>query len=500
MYQRYRALSWQKRAIYGLLTAAIFLFSVYALFYKLGNEPLQDYDEATYAEVTLENQAHGNPSELTFLNQPYFRKPPLLFWMTAATTHVFSDTEFALRFPSALAGLLAVLVVMAICLEAGVGMPFVLLGGAILATSATWMEFARDVRFDNLVALFIAAAFYTGMRAVRNPRWYVAVGIALALAVLSKSVIVAFAGVALLAYALLELGWSRTFALLKEQWVWAGAGIFLLIALPWHIYESITYGTAFWHSYLGTEVIERASVNLFPGTNNPTNAEYLGHLANYAAPWTEVFLAALFALPFMYRRMKQNTPTAVSALGASVITVFSVLAVMFSAGTKAFGYLMPLYPFMAVAIALTTAQLWEGTESLKGYLKTAMRAGFACALLLLVLFAARHTRYNALHINPYYGWEIGQAYEERDVAAIIRNVPDATVYTYNYDAIGAILYYSRIPDSAMPYVSTWNISRVPVPNALILATSSQAFASAFPHEHFTSLYSGKFVSLVSVSD
>ena len=492
-----------RRVIYAVFAALILLFSGYVLFYKLGNEPLQDYDEATYAEVTLENQARGNPSELTFLNQPYFRKPPLLFWMTAGTTHLFSDTEFALRVPSALAGLLAVLVVMGICLEAGASMPFVLLGGAVLATSATWMEFARDVRFDNLVALFIALAFYAGMRALRDPRWYMAVGIALALAVLSKSVIVAFAGVALLSYALLALGWKGACALLREKWIWAGAGLFLLIAAPWHIYETLKYGAAFWHSYLGTEVIERASTNLFPNSNNPTNAEYLGHLLGFAAPWTELFLVAIATIPFIYRKARRETPDAFYALCASVITVASVLLVMFSAGTKAFGYLMPLYPFMAVAIALTAEQVWKllsASAYARTYVQVAGKTVFACALVLLIAFSARHTRYDALHINPYYGWEIGQAYEERDVAKLIRTVHDPLVYTYNYDAIGAILYYSRLPDSKTPYVSTWNASRTPMPNAFILATSSQALADAFPQERFTTLYSGRFVSLMTISD
>jgi len=494
-----------RRALYAVLALAVLLFSGYALFYRLGNEPLQDYDEATYAEVTLENQAHGNPSELTFLNQPYFRKPPLMFWMTAGTTHLFSDTEFALRFPSALAGFLAVLIVIGICLEAGASMPFALFGGAILATSATWMEFARDVRFDNLVALFIVAAFYAGLRALRNPRWYLAVGIALALAVLSKSVIVAFAGVALLSYALLTLGWKGAWALLRERWVWAGAGLFLLIAAPWHVYETLKYGAAFWHSYLGTEVIERASTNLFPNTHNPTNVEYLGHLLGFAAPWTEIFLVAVAAIPFIYRRMRGEAPSALRALGASVITVASVLLVMFSAGTKAFGYLMPLYPFMAVAIALVAEQAWKlfarnARTRMGASARSAGKALFVGALLLPIVFAARHTRYDALHINPYYGWEIGQAYEERDVAALIRNVQDPVVYMYNYDAIGAILYYSRLPDSKTPYVSTWNASRTPLPNALILATSSEALSSAFPSQRFTSLYSGKFVSLFSVAD
>ncbi len=479
--------------MYAVAGAILVLFSAYILFYKLGNEPFQDYDEATYAEVTHESLERGNPTSLAFLHQPYFRKPPLLFWLTTASAQVFHDTEFAVRFPSALAGLLTILLVVLICYEAGAGIGAALLGGAILATTSTWMEFARDVRFDNLVTLFIVAALYAGMRAERDRRWYLLVGIALALAVLSKSVIAVFGGVALLAYALLRHGWPGTVTLLKGRYVWLGAGMFLLVAAPWHLYMSLTYGGAFWHSYLGTEVLERAGTNLFPTTNNPTGAEYVSYIFNYAAPWAELFLLALVLLLGRLRKME---PSVRSTLGSSVAAALAVLIVMFTAQTKAFGYLMPMYPFIAIALALSAGEARRMLRS-----RTVL-AVFAFVILAVVMtYAARITRFNAFHINPYYGWEIGHAYEERDVAALIRAADDPTVYAYGYDAIGSILYYSRLPDSAHPYVNTWSAERDPSDTSLILAdTSLAALAEEFPAYEFTQLYSGKFVSLFSVTD
>lgn len=495
--------------LYWFLFAALVIFSSYILFYKLGTEPFQDYDEATYAEVTYESLERGNPTPLSFLNQPYFRKPPMLFWLTTASTQVFPDTEFALRFPSALAGLLTILLVVLICYEAGAGLGVALFAGAILATTSTWMEFARDVRFDNLVTLFIVAAFYAGMRAQRDRRWYVLVGMLLAFAVLSKSVIAVFGGVALLAYVLLMQGWARTAALLKDRQVWLGIGAFLLVAAPWHIYMSLMYGIAFWHSYLGTEVLERASSNLFPNSNNPTSSEYAVYILGYAAPWAELFVLLLAALPWVFRKMK---PSVRSTLGASVVTVLAVLIVMFTAQTKAFGYLMPMYPFAAIALGLAAGEVWRALQRASfgkrfpfGTSDRVVRAlAYTLALgvlVILLFYAARLTRFNSFHINPYYGWEIGQAYEERDVAAIIRAADNPTVYAYGYDAIGTILYYSRLPDSAHPYVNTWNAERSLSGTTLLLATTSLvALTEEFPAFEFTQLYSGKFVSLFTVTD
>lgn len=480
--------------------AAILLFAGYVLFYKLGTEPFQDYDEATYAEVTHESIANGNYASLTFLNQPYFRKPPLMFWLASVSERFIPDQEFAIRFPSALAGFLAVILVILICFEAGAGVPASLLAGAVLATTATWIEFARDARFDNLVSFFVAASFYAGMRAVRDARWYVAVGAMLGLAVLSKNVMASFAGVALLAYFLTELGWKGIFALLRERYVWVGAATLLIVAAPWHLYETVRFGAQFWHSYLGTEVLARAHSNLFPGGGNPTNAEYIAYLKSFAAPWSKLFLVSLFGFPFFWKHMPARVR---SAYVASVVTVLSVLAVMLMAKTKAFGYLMPMYPFMAVALALVARTLWEKRG------KVAMlRAGAAGTLLLAVIayfifMGASLTRYDALHINPYYGWELGQAQEEHAVSAIIRTAPDPVVYTYGYDDLGAIEYYSRLPDTPNPFVLIWSASST-LPETgtpFVLATSSLAsLSAAFPQHHFTETYSGRFVSLFTVTD
>lgn len=490
-------LSLTKNRILGIGFAAILLFSCYALFYKLGAEPFQDYDEATYAEVTHENALRGNPTQLTYLNLPYFRKPPLLFWMTSASTRAFSDPEFGMRFPSALAALATALLVVLVCVEAGATVPVALFGGAVLATTSGWIEFARDVRFDNLVSLFVLAAFYAGMRAARDARWYVLVGIALALALLSKNVIAVFGGVAVLAYLLLSKGARGTYQELWRKELWLGIGAFFLVAAPWHLYETLQYGAAFWHSYLGTEVLARAGMNLFPGGNNPTSAQYLWYLAQFGAPWTEAFIVLALCVRIFYEKMAGRMR---QALGTALVTVAAVLLVMFTAQTKAYGYLMPLFPFLAVAVALMAqgVSVW-----LKECRDADWRIVFASALAFLLIMAALSTRYNALHINPYFGWELGIAEEEHAIGDIISAAHDPLVYTYGVSGLGSIIYYSHLPQTAGQYVYFWN-STSTISNTgttFVLATTSlPELQTAFPQHRFTQDYSGRFVSLFTVTD
>ena len=71
----------------------------------LRSTPLIDWDEATYAEVAHEAITNHNYADFTWNGRPYLKKPPLLFWMMAASFKAFGESELAARLPSVLAGL-----------------------------------------------------------------------------------------------------------------------------------------------------------------------------------------------------------------------------------------------------------------------------------------------------------------------------------------------------------------------------------------------------------
>lgn len=48
--------------------------------------PLEDADEATYAMVVREMRESGNYLTLSLDGSPWVDKPPLYFWLTAAST------------------------------------------------------------------------------------------------------------------------------------------------------------------------------------------------------------------------------------------------------------------------------------------------------------------------------------------------------------------------------------------------------------------------------
>ena len=69
----------------------------------LGHKPLTNWDEGIYAEISREMLSLG-PMAPHWNYQPWFEKPPLMFWITAAFFKIFGVTEFWARAGSALSG------------------------------------------------------------------------------------------------------------------------------------------------------------------------------------------------------------------------------------------------------------------------------------------------------------------------------------------------------------------------------------------------------------
>lgn len=84
------------------------LFTLIGVFYLwgLGSQPLVGPDEPRYAEVAREMLARHDFITPTLGGFPWFEKPPLLYWMMAASYRVLGVNEYAARLGPAICGLL----------------------------------------------------------------------------------------------------------------------------------------------------------------------------------------------------------------------------------------------------------------------------------------------------------------------------------------------------------------------------------------------------------
>src|SRR5450631_2861476 len=89
-----------------IICAASLLF-----FPFLGVVHLFDWDEINFAECAREMLVTHDYFTVRINFQPFWEKPPLFIWMSAACMKLFGVSEFSARLPDALCGIVTLLVI-----------------------------------------------------------------------------------------------------------------------------------------------------------------------------------------------------------------------------------------------------------------------------------------------------------------------------------------------------------------------------------------------------
>ncbi len=74
-----------------------------AFFWRLGGNGIWDLDEALYVESAREMRLTGDYITPRVNGEPFFEKPPLIYWEAAGVFYALGESEAAARLPSALA-------------------------------------------------------------------------------------------------------------------------------------------------------------------------------------------------------------------------------------------------------------------------------------------------------------------------------------------------------------------------------------------------------------
>ncbi|MBP9669164.1 MAG: glycosyltransferase family 39 protein [Candidatus Pacebacteria bacterium] len=403
-----------------VLAASFFLFN-------LGGEAFFDYDEATYARVTVETQQSSDLMTLRLLDRPWFEKPPLYFWLSMFFAEIFPTPEFAYRFSSALAGIGSIILVMLIAYHLTRRYPVACVSGLVLLFSPPFYEAARQMRLDVPVTLTILIAFYAFLKGLERPRWMLGIGLSLAVGVMFKSIIAGLAAPIILIWALVH----RNFSWLKMPQLWIGAFLGAAIVAPWHVYETMQHGATFWASYLGEHVVNRFDSNILKGASTGSNMTYVSYLLQFALPWTVVFVAGL--VPLAAQRDKEESRPLIGLAAAALF----ILGIFLIAGTKISYYLTPMYPFIAMFIAIAGFAFYERIRG------EAYVVGFHFIALIVVGIAIANTIFVGFHHQHQLAYNYAGAEAERTIGRIVAAAPaDLAIYTYEWPYWETLRYYS----------------------------------------------------------
>jgi 4-amino-4-deoxy-L-arabinose transferase-like glycosyltransferase len=248
-----------------LIIAVLFLFYTFLLFYHLGVHPFLDWDESIYAQVARESLRNHQWLNFTYFGEHWFEKPPLGLWIISAGYALGGINEWSARIPTALSALGIVALSLRWVFEMRKSFSAVFLTMACYFIMSPFYATAYGISIDMPGALFGFIALYAWWKARRVEQsaervqvWFLVWGVAIGLGVMTKSIVGLFPLVPIAVYELMH----RDLRFLGRREVWQGVLASLLIALPWHIYQSIIFGHAFWDNYLFYHVLRRFGTNL----------------------------------------------------------------------------------------------------------------------------------------------------------------------------------------------------------------------------------------------
>lgn len=337
-----------ERLGWGWMLLPILLTAVLYLLTTTGRGVI-DYDEGYYAGAAKGMAESGNWVTPYVNGIRFLEKPPLLYWLTAASFKAFGINEFALRLPTAIAVIVLVWIVMLIARRIA-DQRTAVIAGLITSFSAGTYIFTRETLHDVWLVLFITLAmcafvdwYVDPARSLRRALLFY---VATAGAFLCKSLV----GVAF------PVGIVAVFFLLareRPKWrtlhVLPGSLLFLVLTVPWHWLAAIqNYGFLDFF-FLGEQVLRFLGKREPPVLWSLPLVTFWALILVWLFPWT-VFLPAAIAESRKPGYRNQRLLLTLVLAWAGVILGF------FSMSNRLEHYAFPAFPALSLFIAATLSR------------------------------------------------------------------------------------------------------------------------------------------------
>jgi len=294
----------------------------------------------------------------------YLIRPPMHFWLVAASYKLLGENEFATRLPIGLAMVGIVL----LTFEFGrrfFGQRAGFYGALAVATSVGMFIFTRNMIPEAIYTLAFEGIFYLFLRSWTgslDPRLgYWGAAALCAAAVLTRALIgLLFPACAIIAFITMTGGWHRW----RELRLFSSSAIFLTLAAPWHILAGLRTPGFFWAFFIN-EHLNRALGTRLPHDYGavPLWAWWSAHLV-WLFPWSFFIPLAIRELPFSLRTWRQDTAPDMQArmllmAWAGVILVFFTL----ESGSRLEYYSFGAWPAIAMLLGLGIAHAEESDHA-----------------------------------------------------------------------------------------------------------------------------------------
>ncbi len=418
----------------------ILMLSVIALplFSHLDSFPLQLWDESRLANNAFEMLETGNylVTTYTFLPETWNLKPPLMVWLIALSMKLLGNGELAIRLPSVIIAVLTCIMLFRFLYKKTDNPRLAFFACFVLITSFGYVRThgVRTADYESLLA-FCTVGYLTNYYTYINEQsrkhlFYFFVF--LSLSVLTKSAAGLLFLPGLFIYTLYK---KQLLSLFKTKQLYAGLLLFLILVAGYYLLRENTtpgYLQAVWDNELG------GRYNTALEEHKADNDFYFFRLTQDKFKYWIVIAGLALAHALVNENKKHQ-----SLVAFSFITAVSFLLIISLASTKLDWYDLPMYPLLAIIVAVFIEHLlktiWEASTDKK----------IRFSIIAIVIFALFIPHHEILQ-RSMYPHRDGSLEENHHMALFLsntmRNNDDIKGYVFTDDsrADQNIVYYINV--------------------------------------------------------
>ena len=202
----------------------------------------------------------------------------------------------------------------------------------------------RLAMLDGMSITFFILLLFCIFQTRNNKKYAFGIGFCLGLITLTKGMLV----LVMLAMASLFIIANKQWEILKNPYLWIGMFLGNLPAFGWYFAQYQHYGNTFLQVHFQSQAIDRLGTAV-EGNTGPV-WYYLLEMIKYGFPWLLFFPGGLYL-------SWKNRYTAWGSL--TLIGTFVYFAIVSLMRTKLPWYIMPIYPFLALAIGANLSYIWQ---------------------------------------------------------------------------------------------------------------------------------------------
>lgn len=341
---------------YPLFLWVTVIIASIVFFWGLGSIELMSLNEGRRALAIKEMVSSGDWLLPHLNGELYLTKPPLLYWISSAFALVLGGvSEWTLRLPSAFAAVTVLTMAYRYTLKQS-GQWAALFSVQLLVANLGFAMLGRRAEIEMLLTALCVGSLLSALKYIQdasdqlpaNKNWIYLSYFLLALALMTKGpLVLLFVTLPLIIAAIYSKNPHVKAVLLS----WQGWLIFFVVGLAW--YASVTWKLGF---DIWGEVIRRDMLEKMQGGESSAKPllSYLGWIAV-----DSMLLIGLFFVRFkdFYRNQIKQPHQLVLLL--SIILPLLVFSLFSNKHAK---YLLPIYPLIAILLAMKLASIFDGAK------------------------------------------------------------------------------------------------------------------------------------------